>query len=173
MSEQPQQKQPQLSPELADRIDAICKRICVAGEVDDEVHRELRAHLEDKAIGYFSGDERLSDADVLLLVERHFGDVKQLRGMLRAAHPVAIASGPDNTLLRRIAAGLVAMVAARFAWEVYRLLASGLIALTTPASTTDSAMRMLLATYFGTAVELIAFAGLLFAWRRQQRRAHG
>src|SRR3954471_19717380 len=112
MSEQPQQKQSQLSPELTERIDAICKRICVAGEVDDEVRRELRAHLEDKAIGYFSGDERLSDADVLLLVERHFGDVKQLRGMLRASHPMAITSDTDGTLLRRLAAALVATVAA-------------------------------------------------------------
>src|SRR3954452_7316550 len=172
MSEpQPQPQSPQLSPELAERLDAICKRICVVGEVDDEVRRELRAHLEDKAIGYLSGDERLSDADVSLLVERHFGDTKQLRGMLGASHPIAITSDTDGTLLRRLAAALVATVAATFAWQVYVWLAGALIALVTPASTTERATRMLLASYWGTAVGLISFGALLLVWRRQQHRA--
>lgn len=75
-----------LSPRTLERLEQIIRSIHVAPEIDEAVHRELMAHMQDKLLGYLDGCEKLSEEDALLLVERHFGNPRQVEGLLRRVH---------------------------------------------------------------------------------------
>ncbi len=83
-----------LSHEAGTRIRALCRQISVAHNLDEEIQAELRAHMEDKLLGYISGEERVTEADALILVREHFGDPKYLQRMLRETHGQAVTLNP-------------------------------------------------------------------------------
>ncbi|CAN5328556.1 hypothetical protein BH09PLA1_BH09PLA1_13390 [soil metagenome] len=115
-------EKPILSENLTAKIRELCARICAAEtQGDDAVQRELRAHLEDKAISYQTGEQRLSDEDILLLIERHLGDARELQIMLRR-NPAT----PDSigAFLRRFAAIVLATTVASIFQQVWTIIAN-------------------------------------------------
>lgn len=91
-----------LTPETQQRICALCGEIAVAHDIDPELREELRGHVEDKILGYLSGEEAVSEADALMLAREHFGDRAQLKAMLSEVHQGESA----ESLWRRMAGGL-------------------------------------------------------------------
>ncbi len=63
-----------ISQGTQDKINTLCKKISVAHNLDDEIQKELYCHMEDKLVDYLSGDEKLTEDDAFILVEKHFGD---------------------------------------------------------------------------------------------------
>jgi hypothetical protein len=90
----------QPSPEVQQRLRALCAQMAVAQRLDDEVQRELYAHMEDKLLAYLNGEETMTEEDALILVREHFGDPIVVKGLLQAAHPIAAGS----RFLRRVTA---------------------------------------------------------------------
>lgn len=70
-----------LSPEMSQKIDELLDQMTQNADASDDLRREIRSHLEDRAIAYLGGEQRLSEAEVLLLIKSHFGDVRQLHGL--------------------------------------------------------------------------------------------
>ncbi len=95
-----------LSPETQNGIRALCGEIAVAHELDSELREELCGHIEDKTIGYLSGEEAVSEPDALLLAREHFGDRARLKAMLSEVHRAEHSA----SFWRRMAAGLVVML---------------------------------------------------------------
>ena len=75
-----------LSPETAERIRELCRKISVAHNLDEDIQRELCAHMEDKLLGYLSGAEKLTGEDAFILVREHFGNTENLKRLLRQVH---------------------------------------------------------------------------------------
>ncbi|MCC6694097.1 MAG: hypothetical protein IT365_00575 [Candidatus Hydrogenedentes bacterium] len=79
----------QLSPETEAALRDAVREIGTARGLDEEAQEELYAHLEDKALGYLSGDESLSEADAVVLARKHFGMVGMARrSTVRSPIPV-------------------------------------------------------------------------------------
>jgi hypothetical protein len=93
-----------LSREGKKEIQALCDEIAVAHDLDEELREELRGHIEDKVLGYLSGDEVVSEADAVILAREHFGDRVLLRSLLSEIHGFEAAA----STYRRIAAAAVA-----------------------------------------------------------------
>lgn len=72
----------------AEKIRALCGRISVANNLDEEIQKELYSHLEEKLLAYLSGRERVTEEDAFILVKEHFGDPENLKGLLKDAHAV-------------------------------------------------------------------------------------
>ena len=75
-----------ISPETAEKIRALCSRISVANNLDQEIQEELYSHLEEKLLAYLSGKEKITEEDAFILVREHFGDPVKLKGLLRKVH---------------------------------------------------------------------------------------
>ena len=75
-----------ISPETTESIRALCRRISVAHDLDDEIQRELFSHMEDKLLGYLSGGEKVTEEDALILVREHFGKPEHIRFLLEDVH---------------------------------------------------------------------------------------
>jgi hypothetical protein len=90
----------QPTPEVQQRLRAMCAQMAVVQHLDDEIQRELYGHMEDKLLAYLNGEETMTEEDALILVREHFGDPVVVKGLLHAAHPMAAASH----FLRRVVA---------------------------------------------------------------------
>jgi hypothetical protein len=64
----------QLSSETVTALRALTREIGDARGLDGDAREELYGHLEDKTLGYMSGEEGLSEADAVLLTRAHFGE---------------------------------------------------------------------------------------------------
>jgi hypothetical protein len=93
-----------ISDEARSQIEKLCRKVSVAAELDDSIQRELRDHMHDKLLAYLSGEQRVSEADALLLVKHHFGDVRAIRAMYRKVHAIESSA----TVARRLVAAAVA-----------------------------------------------------------------
>jgi hypothetical protein len=89
-----------LSPETADKIRTLCRKISVAHNIDEEIQEELYSHMEDKFLGYLSGEEKITEDDAFILVKEHFGDPAVIRELLDEVHEVE----SDISLLRKLGA---------------------------------------------------------------------
>jgi len=67
-----------LSSETEAALRAIVREIGSAQGFGEDAREELYAHLEDKTLGYLAGDEKLSEADAVLLARNHFGLAREL-----------------------------------------------------------------------------------------------
>ncbi len=63
-----------LSSESEAALHVLAREIGRRRRLDNEAVEELYGHLEDKTLGYLSGEENLSEADAVLLTREHFGD---------------------------------------------------------------------------------------------------
>ncbi|MHB9029545.1 MAG: hypothetical protein ACYC9O_12315 [Candidatus Latescibacterota bacterium] len=97
-----------LSPEAEERILALCRKISVAHNLDEEIQAELYAHMEDKLLGYLSGDEKVTEEDAFILVREHFGDPAVIKEMLQKTH----GAEANTSLMRRLGAVATASLAA-------------------------------------------------------------
>ena len=89
-----------LNPETQKKINDLCKQISVAHNLDEEIREELRCHMEDKFLGYLSGDEKLAEEDAFILVREHFGDPAVIKSLYQDVEAVAA----HVSLARRIGA---------------------------------------------------------------------
>ncbi len=109
-----------ISTEIEGRIRQLCRQISIAHNLDEEIQRELYSHMEDKLIGYLSGEEKVSEEDAFILVREHFGDPAVIKGLLQETH--AVESG--LSLLRKLgavaAASLATMSIVRLLWLALR-----------------------------------------------------
>src|SRR5437763_11452247 len=99
-----------LSSESISRIESLAQRVRVSPQHDEEVRRELVSHLQDQLQGYLSGQQKLSEADALLLVERHFGDTASVAAGLQDVH------APMQRWLRRLAAVTIVTAISHLPW---------------------------------------------------------
>jgi len=65
---------------------ALCKKISVAHDLDQEIQDELYGHMEDKLLAYLNGEEPVTEDDALILVREHFGDPAVLKNLLQDVH---------------------------------------------------------------------------------------
>ena len=79
-----------ISPDLEKRMHALCDDIASAEGLSAELHDELYAHIEDKMLGYLSGEDSLSEADAFVLAREHFGDRLAVREQLAEFHPISV-----------------------------------------------------------------------------------
>ncbi len=79
-----------LNEQTRERMAALCKKIAVAHDLDEEIQTELLSHLEDKLLGYLSGEEAVTEEDAFILAEKHFGEAAVLKGMLQDVHAVEV-----------------------------------------------------------------------------------
>lgn len=82
------------------QIDALCKQIAVAHDLNPEIQGELAGHMEDKLLGYLNGQEPLTEDDAFILVREHFGDPAEIKAQLQNVHSVAA----NFSLVRRLCA---------------------------------------------------------------------
>lgn len=89
-----------LSKEIRAKVDALSKSIAVAHELDSEIQTELANHMEDKLLGYATGQERLSEEDAFILMREHFGKPSVIKSLLQNVHRDAL----HLSLARRLSA---------------------------------------------------------------------
>ena len=161
---------PKLSPDIETRIAALCKQISVAHEVDAEIQRELRGHMEDKLFAYLAGEEVLSEEDAFILVREHFGNPGILKEYLRHVHKVPA----TLSLARRLLAVMTLTVAVSFGFALFAR-AAGLLLLSVVES--GAPAFDVTRTVFTTVTLLILLAGqplvIGLVLRHWQRRLDG
>jgi len=93
----------ELEPDTKEKIQALCKKISVAHNLDSEIQEELRSHMEDKLLAYLNGEETVGEEDAFILVREHFGDPSTLKGLLQDVHALKA----QVSLARRLAAAII------------------------------------------------------------------
>lgn len=114
---------PELPHESLQRIRALCHELSVRYRLDEQTRDELCGHLEDKLMGYLSGDVRITEEDALLLVRSHFGDAERIAWRLGRRSPLGVYRGTWDRLRLVIAvsAGILTLAAV----GIWALLNSG------------------------------------------------
>ena len=92
-----------LKPDTREAMQALCRKISVAHNLDAEIQEELYGHMEDKLLAYLDGEEAVSEQDAFILVREHFGDPSTLKGLLQDVH----AYEAHVSLARRLAAAAI------------------------------------------------------------------
>lgn len=76
----------QLSAETEKKMHALCNKISVSNNLDDEIRRELYGHIEDKMLSYMEGQEKLSEEEAFSLVSKHFGNPAEIKALFQNVH---------------------------------------------------------------------------------------
>lgn len=97
---------PSISSDIQEEMKKLCRKATAAHDLKPEVSEELYGHLEDKLLGYLSGQERVTEADAMILVREHFGKPEELKRMLEA-----LRDEDTVPLSRRIVSAAVATMA--------------------------------------------------------------
>lgn len=75
---------PESLPEPAvQRIRALCRELSARHVLDDEAREELCGHMEEKLLGYLSGQVKVTEEDAIFLVRAHFGDAGEIARQIR------------------------------------------------------------------------------------------
>jgi hypothetical protein len=93
-----------LSPETSEKLRYLCRKIAVAHTIDEEIQQELYSHMEDKFLGYLSGEEKITEEDAFILVREHFGKPESIKDLLQEVHSLET----RISLARKIGAVLAA-----------------------------------------------------------------
>jgi hypothetical protein len=149
-----------LNAETESALRKLAGEIGVANDLDPEIQEELYGHLEDKTLGYLSGEESLSQGDALLLTREHFGDRRMLREFLSQVH---YASATVH-LGRRLAAAAVLLLALGLILKPLR--AAGLV-LSSYASVAVSQIVTPLVTFALCCLFVVSYFMILRRWRVQ------
>jgi hypothetical protein len=70
------------SEKILQELRRTCDDLARTRNLSPEQVEELYGHMEDKAFAYLSGDEGLSEEDVVILVREHFGSPQNLEAIL-------------------------------------------------------------------------------------------
>ncbi len=100
-----------LEPALEEEARALCAQITVAHDLDPEIQEELYGHVEDKILGYLSGEVPVTGDDAIILVREHFGDARVIKSLLQDVHVTEVAVSQ----WRRYMAATIAMLACSLA----------------------------------------------------------
>lgn len=100
----------QLHEEARQRILEIARGISVANHLNEPIQRELYGHMEDKLLGYLNGEERLSEADALILVREHFGKPETVKELLQEVYRTDVAVSYMRRLLMIAIATMTALL---------------------------------------------------------------
>jgi hypothetical protein len=147
-----------LSPPATAAVTELAGR--VTGDPVDR--QELVDHLTDAVLDYATGRRRPSEADALLLVERHLGDPDGLAAQLAAAH-----GRPAGGFWRRLAAAAVATCSAVV---VMRLAEAGWAWRTKSGQFSVFTVQDAdVAWWLADGVVPVVVGGLLLWWRRTER----
>jgi len=95
---------PEIPGESSRKIEAFCRDLALRHDLDAQTADELRGHLEDKILGYLSGEVKLTEEDALLLTAAHFGDAQKIAGLLGRWVPEPAELAPRQRRLRLAAA---------------------------------------------------------------------
>ncbi|MBI2424312.1 MAG: hypothetical protein HYV27_15885 [Candidatus Hydrogenedentes bacterium] len=87
------------SDETQRQIRELAADIVGSRAADDATGREMQDHVEDKIRAYLDGEERVSEADALILARKHFGNPKRIKAELSAVHPIETAPAYSHRLL--------------------------------------------------------------------------
>ena len=153
-----------ISPETTESIRALCRQISVAHDLDDEIQRELFTHMEDKLLGYLSGEEKVTEKDAFILMREHFGDPVVIRELLRETHAIEVRVGFWRKTVLFSWAVWGAFV---FQYCLQVILISGFMLLTHMLYISDSSRMAMKLSIAGT--KIVAFFVLwyiLLIWRR-------
>lgn len=156
----------QLEPEIERRIRALCDEIAMAYDVNDNLREELCGHVEDKVLGYLSGEVPVSEDDAFMLAREHFGDRRRLKELLSEVHH----EEATGALWRRMAGGFVVMYGIGVAVAALGTAAAYLVEMMTPIVFQNRPWARLMlgiiimATYSGLVIAVLA---------RQKRRLEG
>jgi hypothetical protein len=71
-----------LNASLIQKLRDLTDNIAISQRLNDDAKEELYSHLEDKALEYANDNEKLAEADILLLVREHFGNPENLNQFL-------------------------------------------------------------------------------------------
>jgi hypothetical protein len=103
-------------------IRELCNKISIAHELDEDIQRELRGHMEDKLLVYLSGEEHITEEDAFVLVREHFGYAETIKSLFHDVYPRAT----RESVGRRIAAATLATLFIYFATRcVFQILQVG------------------------------------------------
>jgi hypothetical protein len=159
-----------ISPEIQSRIRALCRRISVAHNLDEEIQRELYSHMEDKLLGYLSGEEKITEDDALILVREHFGDPAVIRELLRETYSKEVRVG----FWRKIFLFWLACSGAGLFHYGLQSSLIGVFILAKPViPETDSSRMLMKLLLAGTGiVSFLLLWYILLVWRRQIEKGH-
>jgi hypothetical protein len=158
----------QLSPETEDGLKALAREISIAHDLDREIQEELFGHMEDKALGYLSGEEPVSQADVVLLTREHFGNVRNLKDFLGRVHQVEA----TVSLARRLAAVTAASLGVAAATGAIRILLAGALAWHIPYY--QWSLNAMVLNIFGPMIAgMFVLFMILRHWQRKLGRSEG
>jgi hypothetical protein len=106
-----------LSPESEAALRKLAREIGGRRRLNDDVLEELYGHLEDKTLGYLSGEESLSEPDAVLLTREHFGNPGAFPELGVKAEPFR----SRVSLPRRLAAVAILTMTAGIAFAALKL----------------------------------------------------
>lgn len=89
----------QLNESAIQQIRQIVRQLAGKKGLSPEVAEEIGGHLEDKLLGYLSGEVRITQDDALLLARAHFGDAA---GVAQQLTDCTAATGPEAGRRRKI-----------------------------------------------------------------------
>ncbi|MFP6584161.1 MAG: hypothetical protein VCD00_16610, partial [Candidatus Hydrogenedentota bacterium] len=75
-----------ISSEIEKQARELCSQISVAHDLDSEIQEGLYTHVEDKLLGYLSGEVPISEDDAIILVREHFGDPRTIKSLMQDVH---------------------------------------------------------------------------------------
>ncbi|MBI2434011.1 MAG: hypothetical protein HYV26_14200 [Candidatus Hydrogenedentes bacterium] len=136
----------QLDDTTQARINELVNELIGTRRSNEAMRKEIRGHVEDKVLAYIHGEERLTQADALLLAREHFGSSESIAALLSTVDAEAATVFPVRHLLSFVitvflTGGVVAvltlplvilpawgnmttaLIGAGVLWLVYRLLA--------------------------------------------------
>ena len=152
-----------LSPKTEAALRELAREIGQARGLGEDAQEELFGHLEDKTLGYLSGEDGISEADAVLLTREHFGDAGQLANALSDTGPARVSIGIAQRLL------MVTAVTLGISIVVGGLLSRSLAMLYGFDLATPIAYVVLFVQYTGaiTWLTVILAAWILRAWQRR------
>lgn len=123
-----------LSSEIEQRARELCEQISVAHDLDAEIQQELYTHVEDKLLGYLSGEVPVTQDDALILVREHFGDIRTIKSLMQDVHAVEVTASKARKLAAAAIVTLVCLFAGRLLTSIITIgLRYNQIRLMTPA----------------------------------------
>ena len=155
----------EISPQVREQVEALCRQISVAHDLDADIRKELQGHLEDKLLAYLSGEERLTEDDAFILVREHFGDPAVLKSLFQDVHVYGYHIGLARRLLAAFAAtsGVLILQSAAFL-----LMTLGLILWADSYGLSESVRAFIAVVMVSTMLGGVLLMGcVLYRWHRR------